>query len=67
VGIFGKERHLTFRIATISAVRVSLNKLTDSEAIRGFARGDGDVFAHELVSLFDSFGSANKRSLEDGA
>jgi hypothetical protein len=67
MGVCGKERHLTFRIATIGAVCVGFDQLTNGEAIRGFARGDGDVFAHELVSLFDSFGSANKRSLEDGA
>jgi hypothetical protein len=46
MGVCGKERHLTFRIATIGAVCVGFDQLTDGEAIRGFARGDGDVFAH---------------------
>jgi hypothetical protein len=38
VGVCGKERHLTFRIATIGAVCVGLDELADSEAIRGFIR-----------------------------
>src|SRR4029077_16144561 len=53
VGIGGKERHLAFSIATISAVCVGLDELPDSEAVRGFVGRDGSVFAHELVSLFD--------------
>jgi hypothetical protein len=55
VGVFGKEKHRTFRVATIGAVCVSLNALPDSEAIRGFVGRDGNVSAHERVSLFDSF------------
>ncbi len=53
--VCGKERHLTFRIATIGAVCVGFDELPDSEAIRGFLGGDRDVLAHKLVSLFDSF------------
>ena len=34
---------------------VGLDELPDREAVRGFAGGDGDVLAHKLVSLFDSF------------
>ena len=44
---------------------VGLDELPDSEAIHGFIGGDGDVLAHELISLFDSF-SHGKWSLEDG-
>jgi hypothetical protein len=52
VGVDGKKRHLAFRIATISAVCVGLDELTDSEAVRSFVGRDGSVFAHELVSFF---------------
>jgi hypothetical protein len=55
VRICGEKGHLTFRIATISAVCIGLDELPDREAVRGFARGDRDVLAHKLVSLFDSF------------
>ena len=53
--VCGKECHLTFRIATIGAVCVGFDELPDSEAIRGLIRENGDVLAHELVSLLDSF------------
>jgi hypothetical protein len=46
VCVFSKERHLAFRIPTISAVCVGLDELPYSEAICGFLGGDGDVFAH---------------------
>jgi hypothetical protein len=36
VGVRGKECHLTFRIATIGAVRIGFDEFTDSEAIRSF-------------------------------
>jgi hypothetical protein len=32
-----------------------LDELADSETVRGFAGGYGNVFAHELVSFFHSF------------
>jgi hypothetical protein len=32
---------------------VGLDELPDSEAIRGFVGGEGNVFANELVSVFD--------------
>jgi hypothetical protein len=51
VGVCGKKSHLTCRIATIGAVCVGVDELADSEAIRDFAGRDGNVFAHELVSL----------------
>src|SRR5580700_8968200 len=54
VRICGKKSHVTFRIATISAVGVGLDELPDREAVRGFAGGDRDVLAHKSVSLFDS-------------
>ena len=44
VGVRSKERHLTFRIATIGAMCVGLHELPDSEAIRGFVGGEGNVF-----------------------
>ena len=47
-----KERHLTLHIAMIGAMCVGLDELTDSEAMRGFVRGDGNAFSHELVSVF---------------
>ena len=34
---------------------LGLHELPDSEAIRDFVGGQGNVFAHELVSVFDSF------------
>ena len=55
VRVWSKERHLAFRIATIGTVRVGFDQLSNSEAIRGFAGGDGSVLAHELVSLFNLF------------
>ena len=51
--VFSKERHLTFRIASIGAVRIDLDEFPNSEAIRGFRGGDGDVLAHQLASLID--------------
>ena len=51
VGVHGEERHLTVRIATIRAVRVGLNELSNCETICRFAGRDRNVFAHELVSL----------------
>jgi hypothetical protein len=38
--------HLTFRIATIGAVRIGLDKFANREAIRCLLRGDGDVLTH---------------------
>jgi hypothetical protein len=67
--VWHKERHLTFRITTIGAVCVGLDELPDSKAIRGFVGGDGNVFAHKLVSVppdsGPSFGSVvlNKTAL----
>jgi hypothetical protein len=37
VGVCGKECHLTFRIATIGAVRVGLDEFADRKAVRGFS------------------------------
>src|ERR1700747_2127541 len=52
MGVWGKESHLTFGIATISAVCIGLNQLADGEPIRGFIWGDADLFAHEFVLYF---------------
>jgi hypothetical protein len=55
MSIRGQKRHLTSCVAAIGAVRVGLDELLDGEAVRSFFGGDGNVLAHELVSLFDSF------------
>src|SRR5580704_14755230 len=46
MGVRGEQRHLTSRIATIRTASIGLDELTNSKAIRGFLRGDGDVLAH---------------------
>jgi len=51
MGVWGEESHLTFRITTISTVRVSLDQFPDGEAICGFFGGNGHVFTHTLVSV----------------
>jgi hypothetical protein len=51
MGVWGEERHLTFRIAAIGAMCVGLDEFPDREAIRGFFRGDASVFGHDLVSF----------------
>jgi hypothetical protein len=62
VSVCGKERHLTVRIATIGAMRVGLNEFSDLETIRGFARRDCQVLAHESASL-----KLNVAKLKSGA
>src|SRR5580700_12065816 len=49
--ICGEESHLTFRIATISAVCIGLNQFADGKPIRGFIWGDADLFAHSSSYL----------------
>src|SRR5580692_3560765 len=44
--ICGEKRHLALRIAPVGAMRIGLDEFPDSEAIRGFFRGDRSVFAH---------------------
>src|ERR1700757_2145607 len=63
VRICGEKSHLTFRIATISAVGIGLNQFADGEPIRGFIWGDADLFAHELVLLFHSARAITQESL----
>src|ERR1700722_6055110 len=46
MGVWGKERHLSFRIAAISAVRIGLDKFPDSEAVRSFFRRNQSMNAH---------------------
>ena len=48
----GAKLNLIICKATIGAMCVGLDELPDSEAIRGFVGGEGNVFAHELVSVF---------------
>src|SRR6266853_821302 len=51
VSICGKEGHLTVRIATIGAMRVGLNELSDRETISGFFGRDRQVLTHGTASL----------------
>jgi hypothetical protein len=60
MSVCGEKRHLTSCVATIGAVRVGLDEFPDGEAVRGFLGGDGNVLAHELVSLIDSFRCGRK-------
>jgi hypothetical protein len=53
VRVCGKKRHLTFRIATIGAMCVGLDELSDRETSRCFFWGDANVFAHDLILLAD--------------
>jgi hypothetical protein len=65
VRVFSEKRHLTFRIATIGAVRLDLDEFPDCETIRGFDGGNGNVFAHELVSVSAGQGAfIQERGLE---
>src|SRR6267378_2729943 len=48
MGLFGKECHLTFRVATVGTVRVSLDEFSDRETICGFGGRDRGVYTHEL-------------------
>src|ERR1700752_2316512 len=63
VRICGEKSHLTFRIATISAVCIGLNQFADGEPVRGFIWGDTDVFAHEFALLFHSARAITQESL----
>src|SRR5450432_1059545 len=58
VCVFGKESHLTLRVATVGAVRVGLDKLPNREAVGSFLRRDSNVFAHGYASSM-AFGSRN--------
>jgi hypothetical protein len=51
VSVWCKESHLTIRIATIGAMRIRLNELSDREAIRGVAGRDRQVLAHKSASF----------------
>jgi hypothetical protein len=64
VCVLGKECHLTFRIATIGAVRVGLDELSNSEAVRGLAGGDGQVLANESASLRLKYGPGFEKRLD---
>jgi hypothetical protein len=44
---------LALGIATIGAMRVSLDKLPNGETIRSFGGRDGDVLAHDMRLLKD--------------
>src|SRR6476661_329673 len=46
VGVCRKERHLTLRIPAIGAMGVGLDQFPDSEPIRRFSGGKGDMLAH---------------------
>ena len=63
VRIWSKQRHLTFRIATIGAVCVGFDELSNSEAIRDFAGGDCQVLAHESAYLRLEYGAGFEKRL----
>jgi hypothetical protein len=46
VSVGGKERYLTFRIATVCALRVGFDEFSDRQAICSFTGRDCDVFPH---------------------
>src|SRR5260370_35858778 len=50
VCVFGKESHLTLRVATVSAVRVGLDEFPDREAIGSFLRRDSNGLSHDYAS-----------------
>ena len=64
VRIWTKERHLAFRIATIGAMRVGLDELSNSEAVRRLAGRDGQVLAHESASLRLKYGAGFEKRLD---
>src|SRR4029077_13361992 len=64
VRIWSEERHLAFRIATIGAVRVGFDELSNSEAVRRLAGRDGDVLAHESASLRLKYGAGFEKRLD---
>src|SRR5580704_525160 len=54
-----KERHLTFRIATVGAMGVSLDEFSNRQPVRGFTGGDCDVFAHGRITSSEYLYPAN--------
>ena len=46
-----EESHLTFRIATIGAVRAGFNEFSDRETIRRFGPRYPQVLAHDALSF----------------
>ena len=59
-----EESHLTFRIATIGAVRAGFNEFSDRETIRRFGGRDPQVLAHKRVSLGLKDGPGFKKGLD---
>src|SRR6201988_748886 len=57
VRIWSKERHLACRIATIGAMRICLNELSDRETVRHLAWRNRQVLAHESASLRLKYGA----------
>src|SRR6202008_3024098 len=57
VSVGGKERHLAVRVATIGAMRVGLNELSDRETVRHLAWRDRQVLAHGSASLRLKYGA----------
>src|ERR1700733_5546952 len=45
--IWSKQRHLALRIATIGAVCIGFDELSDRETVCGLIGGDGDMLAHQ--------------------
>jgi hypothetical protein len=64
MAVWGKERHLAFRIATIGAMRVGLNEFMDRETVRTFAGRDCQVLSDESASLRLKYGAGFKKRLD---
>src|SRR4029077_13011914 len=64
MGICREERHLAFRVATVRAMCVGLDEFSDGEPIRGFFRGDGDLFSHRRTSSGLKNGTGFKKRLD---
>src|ERR1700751_1454075 len=62
MSVWGKERHLTFRIPAIGAVCVGLDEFPDGETIRSFLGGDSSVFAHVRSPCSIRLGVARQHS-----
>src|ERR1700677_5142019 len=67
MGVWGKESHLPLRITAVGAVCVGLDEFPDGKPVRGFFGRDGDVPAHELVSLFNSTRKCGCSSMARGS
>src|SRR6476469_4146454 len=49
--VSGEERHLTFCVAAVRAVRVRLDEFSNRETVGGFSGRDGDVCHDSRMAL----------------